>query len=126
MRVILAIAALLPTAAFAATCGGHGTRETTFVTTQWLADHLKDKNLVILAIGADQKQFEEAHIPGSVFFDYRDSHEKSPAGLATELPPMDVLASEVERFASISMRSRATGDITQSSGGPSVTGRLSS
>jgi thiosulfate/3-mercaptopyruvate sulfurtransferase len=98
MRVILAIAALLPAAAFAADCGGHGTRETTFVTTQWLADHLKDKNLVVLAIGADQKQFEEAHIPGSVFFEYRDSHEKSAAGLSTELPPMDVLAKNFSKY----------------------------
>jgi len=99
VRLFQAVLAFLPAAAFAATCGGHGTRETTFVTTQWLADHLMDKNLVILAIGADRKQFEEAHIPGSVFFDYHDSHEmKSAAGLSTELPPMDVLAKNFGRY----------------------------
>ena len=38
-------------AASAATCGGHGDRATMLVTTGWLAEHLKDKNLVIVAIG---------------------------------------------------------------------------
>ena len=99
MRRFHALAALLPAAAFAATCGGHGTRETTFVTTQWLADHLKDQNLVILALGADAKEFEQAHIPGSVFFDYHDSHEmKSAAGLSSELAPMDVLAKNFAKY----------------------------
>jgi thiosulfate/3-mercaptopyruvate sulfurtransferase len=98
MRLLTAVAALLPAAAFAATCGGHGNGETTFVSTQWLADHLKDKNLVILAIGAGQKEFEEAHIPGSVFFEYRDTQERSAAGLTTELPPMDVLAKNFAKY----------------------------
>jgi len=102
MKPILALAALaacIPAAAQAATCGGHGTSETTFVTTQWLADHLKEKNLVILAVGTDQKEFEEGHIPGSVFFDYHDSHEmKSAAGLSTELPSMDVLAKNFAKY----------------------------
>ena len=102
MRPIFALAALaacIPAAVPAATCGGHGTPQTTFVTTQWLADHLEDKNLVILAVGTDQKEFEEAHIPGSLFFDYHDSHEmKSAAGLNTELPSMDVLAKNFAKY----------------------------
>jgi len=93
-----ALAALLPASVLAATCGGHGTRETLFVSTQWLADHLNDKNLVILAVG-DEKDFEESHIPGSVFFNYHDSHEmKSSAGLSVELPPMDVLAANFAKY----------------------------
>jgi thiosulfate/3-mercaptopyruvate sulfurtransferase len=92
VRALSAVAAFLPAVALAATCGGHGTRETAFVTTQWLADHSKDKNLVILAIGSDQKEFEQGHIPGSVFFEYRDSNQRSAEGLATELPSMEVLA----------------------------------
>jgi thiosulfate/3-mercaptopyruvate sulfurtransferase len=92
VRALSAFAAFFPAVALAATCGGHGTRETAFVTTQWLADHSKDKNLVILAIGADQKEFEQGHIPGSVFFEYRESNQRSAEGLSTELPSMDILA----------------------------------
>ena len=96
---ITILASLLPAGLIAATCGGHGTRESMFVSTQWLADHLKDKNLVILAIGRDKKEFDQGHIPGSVFFDYHDSHEmKSAGGLEVELPPMDVLAGNFARY----------------------------
>src|SRR5215467_11664421 len=95
---IVVFAALLP-AAIAATCGGHGTRETMFVSTQWLNDHLKDKNLVILAIGNDEKEFQEAHIPGSVFFDYHDSHDmNSPSGLKVEMLPMPQLAKNFAKY----------------------------
>ena len=97
MMSIATLAALLPVSAFAA-CGEHGTRESLFVSTGWLADHLRDKNLVILAIGADEKEFNEGHIPGSVFFDYRDSNVKSPAGLSVELPPMPELAKNFAKY----------------------------
>jgi thiosulfate/3-mercaptopyruvate sulfurtransferase len=91
-------AAMLPVFAFGATCGGHGGKDTTFVSTQWLAEHLKDKNLVMLAIGTDQNEFEQGHIPGSVFFEYKDAHEKSASGLSTELPSMEVLARNFAKY----------------------------
>jgi thiosulfate/3-mercaptopyruvate sulfurtransferase len=62
------------------------------VTAAWLADHLKDANLVILAVGPDG-DYEKGHIPGSLFVKYMDTHlMKSPAGLTVELPPMSELA----------------------------------
>jgi thiosulfate/3-mercaptopyruvate sulfurtransferase len=62
------------------------------VTTSWLADHLKDPNLVILGVGQDG-DYEKRHIPGSLFVKYMDTHlMKSPAGLTVELPPMSELA----------------------------------
>ena len=73
-------------------CGGHGDRNTLLVTTSWLADHLKDPNLVILGVGQDG-DYEKGHIPGSLFVKYMDTHlMKSPAGLTVELPPMSELA----------------------------------
>src|SRR3954463_9525239 len=92
MRSIGIVAALLPVGAFAATCGGHGTRESLFVSTQWLSDHLKDKNLSVLAIG-DEKDYQKAHIPGSVWIDYRQTHDMHAAnGLTVELLPLPDLA----------------------------------
>lgn len=35
------------------------------VSTQWLADHLNDPNLVIVHIGHDQSDYHAAHIPGA-------------------------------------------------------------
>src|ERR1019366_5013061 len=51
-------------AATAATCGGHGTRESLFVSTTWLADHIKDANLVVLAVGS-KADYDAGHIAGS-------------------------------------------------------------
>jgi thiosulfate/3-mercaptopyruvate sulfurtransferase len=60
-----------------------------------VADHLKDKNLVVVAIG-NKAEYDEAHIPGSVFVDYMETHQmKSAAGLTLEMLP---LAEEAEVF----------------------------
>ncbi|MBS1856428.1 MAG: sulfurtransferase [Acidobacteria bacterium] len=101
MRIlpIAALCVMLPAAMPAATCGGHGTRESMFVSTEWLAAHLRDPKLVILALGSSAAEFEEGHIPGSIYFEYRDSNrETSAAGLRVELPPADVLARTFARY----------------------------
>ena len=84
--------ALSQLASGAPACGGHGDRNTMLITTSWLADHLKDPNLVILGVGQDG-DYEKEHIPGSLSVKYMDTHlMKSPAGLTVELPPMPELA----------------------------------
>jgi thiosulfate/3-mercaptopyruvate sulfurtransferase len=83
--------ALLAAGAAAATCGGHGTRESLFVSTKWLADHLKDANLVVLAVG-EKADYDAGHIVGSQFIEYRTVGVKGETGLMLELPPMAQLA----------------------------------
>jgi thiosulfate/3-mercaptopyruvate sulfurtransferase len=81
-----------------AQCGGHGDRNSMLVSTGWLADHLKDPNLVILAVG-DKSDYDSGHIPGSLFAEYMDSHLMTgPTGLTLELPPMDQLAKVFEKL----------------------------
>ena len=77
--------------AAAATCGGHGTRDTLFVSTKWLADHMRDANLVVLAVG-EKSEYDAEHIPGSQYIDFHSITVKGPTGLTLELPPMDKLA----------------------------------
>jgi thiosulfate/3-mercaptopyruvate sulfurtransferase len=81
----------LSTLASAATCGGHGTRESLFVSTQWLADHAKDANLVILAVGT-KADYDAGHIPNSHWIEMSAVSAQGPTGLTLELPPMDRLA----------------------------------
>jgi thiosulfate/3-mercaptopyruvate sulfurtransferase len=83
--------ALLAAGAAAATCGGHGTRESLFVSTKWLADHLKDANLVVLAVG-EKADYDAGHIVGSQFIEYRTVGVTGETGLMLELPPMAQLA----------------------------------
>jgi thiosulfate/3-mercaptopyruvate sulfurtransferase len=77
--------------AAAATCGGHGTPESMIVSPKWLAAHLADPNLVILAVG-ERKDYDAGHIPGSQFVVYKDIGETSSTGLILELPSMSRLA----------------------------------
>lgn len=73
-------------------CGGHGTQQSMVVSATWLADHLKDRNLVILAVG-DEGEYDEGHVPGAQYLDYMATHEMTSAdGLSVELPPMAELA----------------------------------
>jgi thiosulfate/3-mercaptopyruvate sulfurtransferase len=77
-------------AANAATCGGHGTRDTMLVSTAWLADHLKDKNLVIVALGPPADY--QSHIPGAVPLTMSDISTPMVSGqLMLELPPVEQL-----------------------------------
>ncbi len=74
----------------AATCGGHGDRATMLVSTDWLAQHVADKNLVILAIGpvADYRE----HIPGAVSLTLDQVSTPMEMGkLMLELPPVEQL-----------------------------------
>jgi thiosulfate/3-mercaptopyruvate sulfurtransferase len=96
LAFIFASAAIFVAPAFAAPaqCGGHGDNTTMLVSTAWLADHLKDANLVVLAVG-NKDDYDKGHIPGSLYVDYHETHlMMAPNGLSVELPPM----AELEAF----------------------------
>jgi thiosulfate/3-mercaptopyruvate sulfurtransferase len=76
--------------AAAATCGGHGDRDTMLVSTGWLAQHLTDKNLVIVAVGPPADY--QTHIPGAVPLTMNDISTPMVMGqLMLELPPIEQL-----------------------------------
>jgi thiosulfate/3-mercaptopyruvate sulfurtransferase len=87
--ILAACFALLPAIATAADCGGHGNPNTMLVNPAWLAAHLKDANLAVLAVG-DSKQYSESHIPGSAMVEMQEIATRG--GLTLELPPMADLA----------------------------------
>jgi len=92
-RISIPLAAcLLAHVAFAApTCGGHGNKDTMIVSPAWLADHLKDPNLVILTIG-DKAEYEKEHIPGALHITLNDISTPMVDGqLMLELLPADQL-----------------------------------
>jgi thiosulfate/3-mercaptopyruvate sulfurtransferase len=98
MRTILLFAGL---AAAAFACGGHGTRESMLVTPAWLAAHLHDKNLVILAL--DDGTYDTEHIPGSVKLTFQAIQAApGPGKLTLELPPT---ADSADTFAKLGVSS---------------------
>jgi len=80
------------------TCGGHGDGPSMLVDTAWLADHLKDSNLVMLAVGRKQ-EYEAGHIPGSQAIGMIDVNQgKSAENLSLEMLPIAELAERLGKF----------------------------
>ena len=81
---------LLPLALCAAPeCGRHGDRSSMLVSTAWLADHLPERSLTILAVGTEA-DFSAGHIPGALALDYRAIQLPTSAEqpLNLQLPPV--------------------------------------
>lgn len=71
-------------------------REPFVVTSAWLAEHLNDKDLVLLHIGT-RAEFDAAHIPGAVFLDYPASISTPRGqGLTLQIPPVEQLKETFE------------------------------
>ncbi len=59
-----------------------------FVSTQWLADHMNDKDLVILQVGFSRNEYKFAHLPNARFIWFNSLAVSNP-DLNTEMPSVD-------------------------------------
>jgi thiosulfate/3-mercaptopyruvate sulfurtransferase len=71
-------------------------RRSMIVSTEWLAEHLRDDSLVLLQVG-DRKEFDAEHIPGAQFIQLADISVRAN-GLILELPPVDQLKATFEKL----------------------------
>ena len=71
-------------------------RDAMVVSTAWLAQHLKDPNLVLLHVG-DPREYAAKHIPGArlATFDDISVSDHSGAGLMLEMPPAEQLRTKL-------------------------------
>ena len=97
MRVARALLALLIVGpgllgAQAPLPAGKDPRASLLVSTEWLATHLKDANLVLLHVG-DAKDYPAAHIAGARLVSTQDVSvsDRSAGGLVMEMPSPDTL-----------------------------------
>lgn len=70
------------------------------VSSDWLAQHLADSNLVLLHVG-DQAEYNAGHIPGARYVSQRDVSVSSPDhdnGLMLEMPSADSLRAALQRL----------------------------
>jgi thiosulfate/3-mercaptopyruvate sulfurtransferase len=65
-------------------------RSEMLVTTQWLADHAKDPNVVVLHVGDRMNDYKRGHIPGARFLQYKTIAE-DVNGVSVELPAVERL-----------------------------------
>ncbi len=71
-------------------------RSEMLVTTSWLAQHLKDSNVVILHVSRDRAAYDAGHIPGARFLALSDI-VVTREGILNELPPAAALKTVLER-----------------------------
>jgi thiosulfate/3-mercaptopyruvate sulfurtransferase len=72
-------------------------RDSMIVSTDWLAEHLKDDSLVLLHV-SEKAEYDAAHIPGAQFIQPSDLSTPRGQGLSLELPPVDQLKATLEKF----------------------------
>jgi thiosulfate/3-mercaptopyruvate sulfurtransferase len=93
MKLSIAVAATLVVLTTGAHAQGKDSRSTLLVSTAWLADHLKDPDLVLLHVG-EKPEYDAAHLPGARFVTLQDisvSDRTNPNGLVLEMPtPADL------------------------------------
>ena len=77
--------------------GGGPAHPELVVSTQWLADHLTDANLVIVHIGHDQSDYRAAHIPGARYL-AMDKFATGQTPPGTELLPPEQLKKNLEEI----------------------------
>ena len=98
----LALCAAIVTASltFSAPLGAQGSRDALLVSTGWLADHLKDANLVVFHLGA-KPEYDAGHIPGARFITLDDvavTDRTNPAALTLQMPAADDLRARLEKI----------------------------
>ena len=95
LMTVLAVASLND--AKTRTSGELSVRESMIVSTEWLAQHLKDDSLALLQVG-DKSEYEAAHIPGAQFIQLADISTPRGQGLILELPSPAQLKTTFERL----------------------------
>ncbi len=100
-RIFLVLLVLLLSAGTfplrASMIGQGSVRNPLIVSTEWLAQHLKDDSLVLLQVG-DKSEFTVAHIPGAQFIQLADISTPRGQGLALELPEVAQLQATFEKL----------------------------
>jgi thiosulfate/3-mercaptopyruvate sulfurtransferase len=70
-------------------------REPFVVTAAWLAEHLNDKDLVLLHVGV-RAEYDAAHIPGAMFIDNQAISTPRGEGLTLQIPSVEQLKEAFE------------------------------
>jgi thiosulfate/3-mercaptopyruvate sulfurtransferase len=65
------------------------------VSSQWLASHIRDSNIVVITAGLTRARYDSSHIEGSRFLPY-SAYTRRENGLTSEVAPLAVLDSALE------------------------------
>src|ERR1043166_5518821 len=88
LGTILGLLSFVPVAGHSA--NDPALRKSLIVSTEWLAQHLKDDSLVLLQVG-EKDEYTAAHNPGAQLIALADISTPRDSGLALELPAVSHL-----------------------------------
>ncbi len=94
---LVALALIPSPQAIGRPAGDPAVRKSMIVSTDWLAQHLKDDSLVLLQVG-EKDEYTAAHIPGAQFVSVADISTPRGEGLALELPTVSQLKATFEKL----------------------------
>lgn len=99
IRRLIGLAAVMGIASLSAAALSRATPAQTgevpvLVSTEWVAEHLQDPDVLLVHVAMPGMAPVEAFIPGAVVLDYHSI--ETSEGLAVELPPVDTLVSVFE------------------------------
>ena len=72
----------------------NGYAKNVLVTTEWLADHLSDDNLVVAEVDESPELYDEGHVPGAVKLHWRDDLQHPVERDLVDKPTFERLLSE--------------------------------
>ncbi len=96
-RLLVGFTCVIALICFASAVAEGKVRSSMIVSTEYLAQHLNDKSLVLLHVG-DKKEYDAAHIPGAQLIQTSDISTPRGQGLILELPPVEQLKANFEKF----------------------------
>ena len=76
---------------------GQKVRSEMLVSTDWLAKHIKDKDVFVIHVASERKHFDDGHIPGARFLSSKEILV-TRNGVANELPDVADLQKAFERL----------------------------
>jgi thiosulfate/3-mercaptopyruvate sulfurtransferase len=95
MGVVLIFSALAFANPARATAAEKESRQPFLVSVVWLAQHINDKDLLLIYMG-DGQDYRSGHIPGAQALLYSDIRQPDGTGLTLELPPVEQLVTTFE------------------------------
>src|ERR1043166_3695441 len=95
LGTILGLLSFVPVAGHSA--NDPALRKSLIVSTEWLAQHLKEESLLPLP-GGEKDEYTAAHIPGAQFIALADISTPRDSGLALELPAVSQLKASFEKL----------------------------
>jgi thiosulfate/3-mercaptopyruvate sulfurtransferase len=97
INCLIAVTVICLLAAQPSTIGAQKVRSEMLVSTDWLANHINDRDVFVIHVAADHKHYDDGHLPGARFLSSKEILT-TRNGVANELPVVADLQKTFEQL----------------------------